>query len=147
MKKFARRRTEFIDPEVQGALARRIGFHWCLYTVVAATLVVGLRWMSNPFVSLGEHALAAWSMYGPLLLVLVCLAPVFVFDAVKLSNRFTGPVRRLKAATRALAEGRRPPRIKLRDGDFWKDLADDFNLVVDRFEDQLEPAAEPKRGV
>jgi hypothetical protein len=139
VKKPHRRRFEYIDPEVQGALARRIAFHWIAYTAVATTLVVGLKWLTNPFTPLGDHLLEAWWTYGPLLMVLVGIAPVFVYDAVKLSNRFTGPVLRLKAATRALAEGRRPAPIRLRDGDFWKELAGDFNLVVERYADKLEP--------
>lgn len=134
MKKIHRRKTEFIDPEVQGALARRISIHWLLYTLLASILVIGLKWMTNPFTPLAEHVAEAWWTYGPMLLVLVCLAPVFVFDAVKLSNRFTGPVLRLRNATRELANGERPRRITLRDGDFWKELAEDFNRVVDRYE-------------
>lgn len=129
-----RRKAEFIDPEVQGALARRMAFHWLLYTAVTAALVVGLKWMSNPFIPFSDHAAQAWFMYGPLLLVLVCLAPVFIFDALRLSNRFTGPVLRLKNATKQLAAGERPAKINLRQGDFWKELAEDFNRVVERVE-------------
>ncbi|MEO0529513.1 MAG: hypothetical protein AAF266_02935 [Planctomycetota bacterium] len=142
MKKVHRRKSEFIDPEVQGALARRISVHWLLYTLVASGLVVGLKWMTNPFTPLTDHVVQAWWTYGPLLLVLVCLAPIFVFDAVKLSNRFTGPVLRLRNATRQLAAGERPGRIQLRDGDFWKELAEDFNRVVDRYKPEDTPAAE-----
>lgn len=131
-KKIRRRKSEFIDPEVQGALARRLSIHWLLYTAVASVLVVGLKWMTNPFTPLTEHVVEAWWTYGPLLLVLVCLAPVFIFDAVKLSNRFTGPVMRLRNATKQLVAGERPAKINLRQGDFWKELADDFNQLVER---------------
>jgi hypothetical protein len=129
-----RRKREFIDPEVQGALARRLAFHWAVYLVVATMLIVGLKWLSNPFTPLTEHLVEAWWTYGTILMVLVCLAPVFVFDAVKLSNRFTGPMMRLRNGLRALADGQDPGRIKLRDGDFWKEVAGDFNRVADRFE-------------
>lgn len=127
-----RRRTEFIDPEVQGALARRIAMHWVLYVAVATLLVVGLKWMANPLTSLGEHVAEAWWTYGALLMVLVALAPVFIYDAVKLSNRFTGPMLRLRNATKQLADGSRPAPITLRDGDFWQDAAADFNRLLDR---------------
>lgn len=140
MKKHHRRKTQFVDAEVQGALARRISIHWMLFTLLAATLIIGLRWLSDPFTPLSEHLSEAWSLYGPMLLVLVCLAPVFVYDAIKLSNRFTGPIMRLRNATRMLAAGSRPAKICLRKKDFWKDLADDFNLMVERYEGELEPA-------
>ena len=138
-----RRKSEYIDPEVQGALARRISIHWCLYTFLAAALIVGLKWMSHPFVPFTDHLIEAWWSYGSLFLVLLCLVPLFVYDAVKLSNRFTGPVLRLRNATRELADGKHPGKITLRDNDFWKDLADDFNRVVDRYEIE-EPAESSK---
>ncbi|MEN0110780.1 MAG: hypothetical protein AAF805_08655 [Planctomycetota bacterium] len=127
-----RRRTEFIDPEVQGALAKRIAVHWMLYVGVATLLVVGLKWMTSPFTPLWDHVVDAWWTYGAMLIVMLCLAPVFVYDAVKLSNRFTGPMLRLRTSLRELAEGERPTPIKLRDGDFWQEAADDFNRAVDR---------------
>ncbi|TWT99617.1 hypothetical protein Pla108_05600 [Botrimarina colliarenosi] len=127
-----RRKAEYIDPEVQGALARRLSVHWLLFTVLACSLLVGLKWMSQPFMPVGDHLSEAWWTYGPVLLVLLCLAPVFIHDAIRLSNRFTGPMLRLRAATRQLAAGERPERITLREGDFWKDLAENFNQAVDR---------------
>ncbi len=144
MKKPVRRRkSEYIDPEVQGALAKRISVHWMLYTLLAAVLVIGLKWMSDPFTPITTHLAEAWWTYGPLLLVLLCLAPVFVYDAVKLSNRFTGPVLRLRNATRVLASGENPGKIRLRDNDFWKDLAEDFNRVVDRYEPEKASDGQP----
>lgn len=140
-----RRKSEYTDPEVQGALARRISIHWLLYTLLIVTLIVGLKWMADPFVSLWDHVIDAWSTYGPMLLVLFCLAPVFVFDAMRLSNRFTGPVLRLRNATRQLANGESPRKIHLRDGDFWKDLASDFNRVIERYEPETETAANVER--
>lgn len=144
-KKKHRRKTEFIDAEVQGALARRLAMHWLLYTGLTTVLVLGLKWMSNPFTPFTDHAIEAWWTYGPVLLVLVCLAPIFVFDAVKLSNRFTGPVLRLRNATKQLASGGCPEKITLRQGDFWKDLAEDFNQVIERVEDsQPKPHGEER---
>lgn len=131
-----RRKTEFIDPEVQGALARRIAVHWILYIALATALVLGLKWMSDPFTSVAQHAIDTWWSHGPALLVLVCLLPIFVFDAVKLSNRFTGPVMRLRNATRDLANGKRPEKISLRNDDFWQELAEDFNRVAERIDSE-----------
>ncbi|MEM9187189.1 MAG: hypothetical protein AAGB00_11910 [Planctomycetota bacterium] len=127
-----RRTKDYIDPEVQGALARRLVLQWTLFLVAAAALAFALEWMSNPFMPVRQTLADAWWTYGPLLLVLVCLAPIFVFDAIKLSNRFTGPVHRLRQVTRSLAEGETPGNIEFRGADFWKDLAGDFNRVVDR---------------
>lgn len=127
------RKREFIDPAVQGAIARRMALHWALFVLIAAVLVVGMKWICDPLTPLATHLSAAWWTYGPIFIVLACLAPMFVYDAVKLSNRFTGPVLRFRRAARALAAGERPEKIKLRRGDFWTDLAGDINVVIDRY--------------
>ncbi|MGL4512701.1 MAG: HAMP domain-containing protein [Lacipirellulaceae bacterium] len=138
--KIHRRKIEFVDPEVQGALARRLALHWVLFLSIAAVLVVGLKWMSNPFTPISEHLVDAWWTYAPVLLVFICLTPVFVFDSVRISNRFTGPVLRLRKAIREMADGETPRKIDLRDGDFWKDVASDFNRVIERVDGKADPS-------
>ncbi|MEM6799663.1 MAG: hypothetical protein AAF589_09125 [Planctomycetota bacterium] len=130
--KTKRRTKDFIDPEVQGALARRLTMQWVLFLVAASVLAVALQWMSDPFAPISQTLIEAWWTYSPVLLVLLCLAPVFAYDAVKLSNRFTGPIHRLRQATRALADGESPGVVEFRGADFWQDLAVDFNRVADR---------------
>lgn len=127
-----RRQTFHVDREVQGALARRLITQWTLFLIVAMVLSLALRWMSDPFAPLGQTLRDAWWTYGPLLLTLGCLAPIFIYDAIKLSHRFIGPVHRLRQVTRSLAEGETPGPVEFRGADFWKDLADDFNRVVQR---------------
>lgn len=130
------RRKSYVDPEVQGALAKRLMLHWAIFIATATAIIFGLMWLGDPFTSPATHLRSMISVYGPVLLTLVCLAPVFVYDAVKLSNRFTGPMLRFKNATKALASGETPTKINLRGGDFWQDVAEDFNRVIDRFEPQ-----------
>jgi nitrogen fixation/metabolism regulation signal transduction histidine kinase len=58
------------------------------------------------------------------------LLPVFVIDAVKLSHRFAGPIFSLKRTIRGVAAGETPRKVKFREGDFWKELADDYNAML-----------------
>ncbi|MEQ8850003.1 hypothetical protein [Botrimarina sp.] len=127
-----KRKIKYVDPEVQGALARRMALHWLLFIALAATLVVGLRWLVDPFTPFADHLRSAWRVYGPLLIVLLSLAPLFIYDAIKLSNKFAGPMARFRDATRALARGEDPGPIELRRGDFWHDVAADFNAMIQR---------------
>lgn len=143
------RQTNFIDPEVQGALTRRIVGQWIVFTAVATALAFGLTWMGDPFAPIQQTLAEAWWRYAPLLLVLVCMLPIFVMDTIKLSNRFTGPVYRLRQVARKLASGERPEPVEFRGGDFWRGLADDMNLVIQRVADaesraQAEPGREPE---
>lgn len=134
--KIKRRKYEYIDPEVQGALTRRLVSHWALFLIVACGLSMGLKWMLDPFAPLSDTLADVWYTHAPLLAVLFALAPVFIYDAVRLSNRFTGPVHRLRQATRQLAEGKTPDRVEFRDNDFWKELAVDFNRIAERLDDR-----------
>lgn len=126
------RSRRYVDPEVQGALARRLVVHWLAYTLVASGVAVGLAWMANPFAPLGEVLAEAWWGYAPLLLTLVALVPVFVVDSIRLSHRFSGPVYRFRGALERLASGGPVERLTFRESDFWRGLAEDFNRVADR---------------
>lgn len=129
------RGKEYVDPQVQGALWRRLVLHWITFTAVAAALVVGMEWMTDPFRSTGEILVSAWWTYGPVLVVLIALIPVFVYDSIRVSHRFAGPVFRLRQVISKLANGGIPDRIEFRDGDFWKEMATDINRVIDRLGD------------
>ncbi len=131
MSKLDRKKT-YVDPKVQGALVRRLVIHWVAYVSVAAAVTFCFQLLSNPFQPLQEHFQQLWWTHGPFLLVLVFLLPVFVFDTIKLSHRFVGPIYRLRETIRDIAQGNPPPRLKFRDFDFWQGLAKDFNLMVDR---------------
>ena len=72
---------------------------------------------------------------------MVFLLPVFVLDTIKMSNRFAGPIYRLRQTIRSIAQGDPPPRLKFRDFDFWQGLAQDFNQMVDHLSGR--PAASP----
>ncbi len=139
----AKRGKEYVDPQVQGALWKRLVAHWFAYIAVAALLVLGLEWMSNPFRPLVDIATAAWWTYSPLLLVLACLIPVFVYDSIRLSHRFAGPVFRLRQVIHNLAIGAEPERIEFRDNDFWREIAADLNRVIDRVADASAQREEP----
>lgn len=150
-KKPNKRQTHFIDPEVQGALSRRIVLQWVLFTAVSALMAFALTWMGDPFVPVQDVLVETWWRYAPLLLVLVCMLPIFVMDTIKLSNRFTGPVYRLRQVARKLAAGERPEKVEFRGGDFWRGLADDMNLVIKRVAEvedarQADSEAQPAGG-
>ena len=126
------RKKQYVDPKVQGALARRLVIHWLSFVCVAAVVAFCLQVLSNPFRSLAEHTQQLWWTHGPFLLVMVFLLPVFVLDTIKLSNRFAGPIYWLRQTIRGIAEGNPAPRLKFRDFDFWQGMAEEFNRMVER---------------
>jgi hypothetical protein len=122
----------FIDANVQGALARRIVFHWLAFMAVAFLVSFILQVLSNPFRPISEHAQNLWFTHGPFLLVMFFLLPVFIVDSIKLSHRFAGPIFSLRRAIRDIVAGQPPRRLKFRRRDFWQDLAIDYNAMLDQ---------------
>ena len=123
----------FVDSSVQGALVRRILLHWFAFCALAVICLFTLEYFTgDPGLSLGGHLAVIWGKYAFFLLLMIALIPSFVYDTMKLSHRFAGPVLRLKDSIRKLAEGEAVNELKFRDNDFWIELSTDFNRVVNR---------------
>ena len=123
-----RRLQKYVDREVQSSLLRRLSVHWLLFmiaNVIAITLWTKL--VDTPMDSWSDTFTLSWQRLVPFILVSFALTPVFVWDAVKLSNRFAGPIVRVRHALAQIADGHSPKPIEFRNGDFWKSLASDLN--------------------
>ncbi len=126
------RRKKFVDVSVQGSLVRRIVFHWALFLITTAFVAFLLQVLSNPFRPISEHIQSLSWTHGPLLLVTIFLLPVFVVDTIKLSHRFTGPIFALCRAMREVAEGKKPRKLNFRSDDFWHELAEEYNAMLQK---------------
>jgi hypothetical protein len=129
---FPRRKKRFIDTSVQGALTRRIIFHWLVFMLATSVVAFVLQVLADPFRGVSSHLKDLWWTQGPFLLVMVFLLPVFVMDAVKLSHRFAGPIFSLRRSMRSVTEGEKPRKLKFRQRDFWQDLAEDYNAMLSK---------------
>ena len=69
-------------------------------------------------------------------LSLMLLLPMFVYDSFQLSNRFVGPVTRLRRVLRELAEGKPFSPVKFRKGEYWQEMADELNRAVEALSKQ-----------
>ena len=128
-----RNRTRvWIDHQIQGALALRVALHWCIFALLASVITLAMQFMATPFAPLREQLANAWRNQGTFLIVMLLLLPVFVYDAVRLSNRFAGPILRLRRVMQQIGQGKPPERVEFRDDDFWRGLAADFNRLIDR---------------
>ncbi len=128
------RKINLVDHEIQGALAKRMAFHWLCFLSVALFVSAGLQWLSNPFTSIGDLLSGLWANQAPILLTMLCLIPVFIYDSIKLSNKLVGPMVRIRRAIRSLADGESAKPISLRKGDFWQDVAKDLNTAIDNYQ-------------
>ena len=125
-----------VDPTVQWAIARRILLHWFLLVVCVTVITAMVRLLmgagQQPF---GVSLKAAFTEQMPMLLVMFILMPMFLRDTLKLSNRFTGPMYRLRDVLSNMAGGGDGYAVKFRDGDYWMDAATDFNTVLEQLND------------
>jgi methyl-accepting chemotaxis protein len=127
-----KRKKTFIDRNVQGALVRRLALHWFSFLIVGTAVTLVFQYLTDPFKGLDKHFDYFLQHQAGFITVMLCMTPVFLFDTVKLSHRFAGPILRLRRALKELASGDEVERVTFRPGDFWGELADDFNAVLDR---------------
>jgi methyl-accepting chemotaxis protein len=126
-----RRSSSLADWEVQSFLVIRLCIHWVLFlTAIAIGVLIWIRLFSNPIVTWQETQTQFIATFLPVLITSIAILPVFIFDSVRLSNRFTGPIFRLRKALSNLSNGKQEVALEFRENDFWKSLATDFNAVV-----------------
>lgn len=130
MRKGSRRRL-LVDPEVQVSLIRRAIFYWivCL-TLMGLLTSMGIA-LSMPNASFEERCSQLMFLFGPAALAALLVLPLFLFDCIRYSNRFAGPLKRLSEQIKQLAETGHAEPISIRQNDFWSHLVTDFNRLVD----------------
>ncbi len=154
-RKLRDRKQLFVDPKVQGALVLRVLLYWvvCLITITLMLLCWSIVQTPRMFYT---HFDDMWFHYGPALIASFVLLPMVIVDIIRVSNRFAGPLVRLRRGMRALARGEHVEPIMFRHGDFWKEFADEFNAVAARVQNgrpadeapaDEEPATEPEPEV
>jgi hypothetical protein len=73
-----------------------------------------------------------YDQHAAVLLASLILLPITAMDVLRLSNRFVGPVSRMRFALEELAAGRPIEPVQFRDDDYWRDLAGNLNEVAAR---------------
>ena len=127
-----RRSKTFVDPPVQQGLVKRMVLHWVVFVLAATALTFVVQFFGDPFKPVTWHLSELWWNHAPALLALIVLLPMFIIDSIKVSNRFAGPIMRLRTAIADISAGRKSEPLSFREGDFWKSLARDFNNMVSR---------------
>jgi len=129
-----KRQQLFVEKPVQGSLLIRVAGYWlfCLLTVTLWLLCWSI--VSGPprpaWVTLGD----IWYRYAPALVASILLLPMVVVDAIRWSNRFVGPILRFRRSLQRLAAGETVTPIHFREGDYWHDITEHFNIVLERIQ-------------
>ncbi|HMO14094.1 MAG TPA: hypothetical protein PKD64_00475 [Pirellulaceae bacterium] len=131
----SKRKQHLIDAKVQGRLIRRVMFHWLIFfAVLMLTIAFFNILLESPEKSLSDRFSDAFRQNFLLGLTMISLLPAFMLDTIRFSNRFVGPVYRLRKAMRELAATGTAAPLKFRDNDFWADAATEFNQIVEKMQ-------------
>ena len=114
----------FADARVQGQLCFRVVIYWlvCQFTTVGAMIA---------FASLGKQVSPnmIWSFVGPAFFASLMILPFALLDAIGFSNRFAGPILNFRRRFADLVNGKPTSEINFRPGDYYEDLAENYNLL------------------
>ena len=114
---------------------RRKAIHAVLSFVIGLVILLAACMetiVQYPDQSLASLARGVGHRHAQTLTLMVLICPFFIYRSVKFSHRFAGPIWRLRREIRALNDGGPIAPVRFRKGDFWEDLADDFNGVLSR---------------
>ncbi len=126
-----RRNKSLVDHEVQGSVLKKVALHWfILFLTNSLALVMWVRLFEQPDALWSETLRECFYRYLPFIVVTFALVPAFVWDTLKLTNRFAGPILRLRQALAESAQGRAVAPLHFRQNDFWREIAENFNITV-----------------
>ncbi len=140
-----KRKQLFVDSKVQGALLLRLMGYWAFSMLTVVTMLLIWRILTGPARVFYTHFDDLWFQYGPAFVASLIILPLLVVDFTRLSNRFAGPLYRLRRSLRDLAAGHVVENIQFRDADFWQEVATEFNAVNERVH-QLEKQLAQAQG-
>jgi len=55
------------------------------------------------------------------------------------NKQFTGPIRRVRGEIQKLKDGQAIRELRLREGDYWNELVNDFNELADQIDSERNP--------
>lgn len=126
------RQKVWIDRHVQGVLVGRILLYWFGMLLYFGLSIVCYQWWQFPEWTIAEHGQALFEQVWPSLPSLILILPLVVFDVVRLSHRFVGPVYRLREHLTKLNANSKTSPLHFRDDDYWQQLAQPINTLQER---------------
>jgi hypothetical protein len=133
------RKHLFVDPRVQGALVARVVLYWVVCLISMMLLLLCWQILTGPARLFHKQFGELWFYYEPAVIASCLLLPLVIIDVVRFSNRFVGPLLRLRRSMRELSRGEYVEPLKFRDTDFWREIADEFNAVRARVQESAGP--------
>lgn len=121
------RKQLLVDHNIQYGIVLRFLLYAILSFLFVTLPISFFRMWDDPSQLWVSHVAGVWVDYSPVLICIAAFVPFAIFDLLKFSNRFVGPIFRLRQEFKRLRNGEQVETINFRDNDFWLDLSDNFN--------------------
>jgi hypothetical protein len=127
-----KRRKYLVDWQVQGAVLRQSLAQWFVFAVFGAVIFAIFQFLLGgaPQEPWSHRLQTIWPMAASLFVSLLMLLPKFVNDSLKLSNRFAGPILRLRNTLRQVGEGKPYEKMSFRNSDLWQEIAEELDRAL-----------------
>jgi hypothetical protein len=141
-----RRTRTVIDKEVQYGVVRKVAFHWVAFmTCNTIALVLWVSLFEQPDAKWSETLMECVQRFLPFFVISAALIPAFVLDTLKMTNRFAGPISRLRNEIGNVTAGRPVTKLSFRSNDYWSEIADGFNAMVDKLGCGIDAPSKPAK--
>jgi hypothetical protein len=132
------RKKIYLGWRLHGRIVARFAMYWALYHVIVLQALCGRDFLiyetavlnGKQQVSFEEFVSSLVSQHLWVVLLAVAVFPVMLWEIVRLTHRFVGPLKQLGSEFRRLAEGGDIRAIKFRQGDFADEVEEAFNQYV-----------------
>ena len=118
-----------VDERVQGALLWRAGFYGIACALYFIVILIFAEVMSRQDVTFGEAILACAGEAIYWLPGLLLMVPLIAYDMLRQSNRFAGPIFRLRREMQRLIAGESENPLLFREEDYWAEMVEEFNQI------------------
>ncbi len=135
-----KRRRLLVDYRVQGALIGRVLLYWvlCLVSIQVIRAI-----LSGVFLILNTPLDETSNLWLSELLASLLFVPLVVCDVLRVTNRFVGPLYRLRREMHRLAQGESVAPVYFRNGDMGDEFAETFNALRTHVEQLASRRQEP----
>ncbi len=125
-------RTRLFVDRIQTALVYRV-----LFILIGSTLFVTLplaflRTIFSPEQVWFAHLADIWQTHWQVFAMMLLIVPFVVYDLLKFSHRFAGPMSRLRRELDNAVNSRETLPVRFRDHDYWGEIGDNCTRLIER---------------
>ena len=125
------------DWKLQGNFCLRICVYWLICQLALVATIIGFLTLAGQS-DVGDVVDGSpWRFIVPAIVASCMFLPIVLLDIMRFSNRFAGPLLRLRKSLQMLADGEDVSELHFRPNDYLKDLSSHFNAINSRLK-QLE---------